>query len=200
VKNFQENNMKKYRLSKLLLAGLISAFSVFSQSTMAASCTSSGLVNSQTVSATLGSVPTSTDCTDMVKGNLEHKEDLTAFGMDWVLLVKDVNVGAPGTADNGATAGALVITQTGTGDILAGTWAIDNAKTGIYDTFVIGLKPGAGVAYWMVDELTGTFSDLTHNLSHSNLYGKVAPVPLPAAAWLFGSALLGLGAMKRKRI
>jgi hypothetical protein len=27
----------------------------------------------------------------------------------------------------------------------------------------------------------------------------VKPVPLPAAAWLFGSALLGLGALKRKK-
>ena len=29
--------------------------------------------------------------------------------------------------------------------------------------------------------------------------GTISPVPLPAAAWLFGSALLGLGALKRKR-
>ena len=29
--------------------------------------------------------------------------------------------------------------------------------------------------------------------------GQVTVVPLPAAAWLFGSALLGLGALKRKK-
>ena len=29
--------------------------------------------------------------------------------------------------------------------------------------------------------------------------GDVADIPLPAAAWLFGSALLGLGAIKRKK-
>ena len=29
--------------------------------------------------------------------------------------------------------------------------------------------------------------------------GDVAEVPLPAAAWLFGSALLGLGFAKRKK-
>lgn len=29
--------------------------------------------------------------------------------------------------------------------------------------------------------------------------GSVAPVPVPAAAWLFGSALLGLGCVKRRR-
>jgi hypothetical protein len=32
-----------------------------------------------------------------------------------------------------------------------------------------------------------------------NFQMEVAAVPIPAAAWLFGSALLGLGAIKRKR-
>lgn len=31
------------------------------------------------------------------------------------------------------------------------------------------------------------------------IYGDVAPVPVPAAAWLFASGLAGLGAMKRKK-
>ena len=30
-------------------------------------------------------------------------------------------------------------------------------------------------------------------------YNVIPDVPLPAAAWLFGSALLGLGALKRKK-
>ncbi len=30
--------------------------------------------------------------------------------------------------------------------------------------------------------------------------GDVAAIPLPAAAWLFGSALLGLGAVKRRKV
>ena len=29
--------------------------------------------------------------------------------------------------------------------------------------------------------------------------GRISPIPIPAAVWLFGSALLGLGALKRKR-
>jgi len=39
---------------------------------------------------------------------------------------------------------------------------------------------------------SGVFYD---NLS----FAEVAPVPVPAAAWLFGSALLGLGAVKRRK-
>jgi hypothetical protein len=41
----------------------------------------------------------------------------------------------------------------------------------------------------------GGVASLTINLSNV----AVSPVPVPAAAWLFGSALLGLGAMKRKK-
>ena len=138
----------------------------------------------------------------MAEGNLDHDGSLTAFGMDWVLLVKDANNGVAGTASNGATAGALVITKTGSGDNLAGNWLIDNTKTGIYNTFVIGLKPDGGFAYWLVDGLSGTYSALSHGLSHANLYGKVGgvpDVPLPAAAWLFGSALCGLVVVSRRK-
>jgi hypothetical protein len=35
------------------------------------------------------------------------------------------------------------------------------------------------------------------NVSYAGV--EPGPAPIPAAAWLFGSALLGLGAMKRKR-
>lgn len=41
-----------------------------------------------------------------------------------------------------------------------------------------------------------TYSDGTQNVLN---YSVVNAVPIPAAAWLFGSALLGLGAIKRKR-
>jgi hypothetical protein len=41
----------------------------------------------------------------------------------------------------------------------------------------------------------GGVASLTMNLSNV----VISPVPVPAAAWLFGSALLGLGAMKRKK-
>ncbi|MEP5567918.1 MAG: VPLPA-CTERM sorting domain-containing protein [Halioglobus sp.] len=35
--------------------------------------------------------------------------------------------------------------------------------------------------------------------SDVRIWATASAVPIPAAAWLFGSALLGLGAMKRKR-
>jgi len=37
------------------------------------------------------------------------------------------------------------------------------------------------------------------SIDNFELTGDVAPVPVPAAAWLFGSAVLGLGAMRRRK-
>jgi hypothetical protein len=52
--------------------------------------------------------------------------------------------------------------------------------------------PAGDYAFWIQELATGTFS-----------YGfdlHVAPVPLPAAAWLLGSALMGLGLIGRRRV
>jgi hypothetical protein len=49
---------------------------------------------------------------------------------------------------------------------------------------------------------SGLFSNIggaTTTTSGTFAINQLTAVPLPAAAWLFGSALLGLGAMKRKR-
>jgi len=44
-----------------------------------------------------------------------------------------------------------------------------------------------------------TFSIDVPDMRSFTLRQWMTPVPLPAAAWLFGSALLGLGALKRKK-
>jgi hypothetical protein len=59
---------------------------------------------------------------------------------------------------------------------------------------------------WFFENSTGgdlTITALGSDWSHVTEYGSlsVSAVPLPAAAWLFGSALLGLIAVaKRKRV
>ena len=72
----------------------------------------------------------------------------------------------------------------------SGTWTI-GALPG-YTSFALGLKAATG---WVVFDLggstTGTWS-IDKNLSHAVLYAKQTTVPLPAAVWLFGSALLGM--------
>ena len=46
----------------------------------------------------------------------------------------------------------------------------------------------------VTDELASNTGDYSVSLSR-----EVAPVPIPAAVWLFGSALLGLAGIKRRR-
>jgi hypothetical protein len=44
-----------------------------------------------------------------------------------------------------------------------------------------------------------TFKASANAVETDNHAYSVSPVPLPAAAWLFGSALMGLGALRRKQ-
>jgi hypothetical protein len=68
---------------------------------------------------------------------------------------------------------------------------------GFYIDFIPGIDPvvfDGGVAEFSGNEweVNGTVGRFT--------YGQSLPeVPVPAAAWLFGSALLGLGVVKRKK-
>jgi hypothetical protein len=48
-------------------------------------------------------------------------------------------------------------------------------------------------------DMTGGITDMQLHLS-DEAYGGLPPVPIPAAVWLFGSALAGLGWMRRKQI
>ncbi len=58
----------------------------------------------------------------------------------------------------------------------------------------------AGSLFWdlTLDENTHFGGEVTPFASPSNLW-TLTPVPVPAAAWLFGSALVGLAAIKRKK-
>ncbi len=65
--------------------------------------------------------------------------------------------------------------------------AVNAANTGSFSYLFL-----AGIAYSIeISSLTAGYDS-----SHTAV---VSAVPLPAAAWLFGSALLGLGALRRKQ-
>ena len=167
------------------------------QAAFAVPCTSTGTWGAdKTVTATLSPTlfnsmgSTAADgCTVMQQGNLAHEAadlPLTLFGTTWYLVQKDV-----GPSDSG---GALSFTSDAGNK--NGTWTIDTSKT-TATRFLVGLKPDGGFAYFNVGGATsGTYSALSHGLSHGNLYGEV---PIPAAAWLFGSGLIGLAGIARKR-
>jgi hypothetical protein len=67
---------------------------------------------------------------------------------------------------------------------------------------------GAGSLFWLTsvdpsNDTPGTITNLGRFALDSNTgvltFGSAAPVPVPAAAWLFGSALAGLLGFGRRR-
>lgn len=103
-------------------------------------------------------------------------------------------------------------------DLLAGTTASHfhgPAAPGVNAAAVItipldtslGMTSGTlvGMATLTATQETQLLSDLWYINIHTSLYtggeirGQVQVVPIPAAAWLFGSGLLGLAALARRR-
>jgi len=82
------------------------------------------------------------------------------------------------------------------GDMLQSGNAGFNVVAG--DIFGFGLLSSdscCGESYSVIEDFSvGAFGQAEYGIGDPG-----SPVPLPAAAWLFGSALLGLGGIKRKR-
>lgn len=137
-----------------------------------------------------------------------HKSDLEALegtlGVDLTLIDKSDN------AVDGSDPDALnVVTGSLIGG-LTGTFDIDTADT--YGGYVIVLKGGGGqndpgwgafsftdlsavFEWWITDSARKN----PNALSHVDLYGIVAPVPLPAAGFLLIGGLGGLAMVRRRK-
>lgn len=122
-----------------------------------------------------------------------------------------------GPAYNPQTSGDLTIEGTVFNDspdvteALAGNWSYTGSSTIDYITFkfdnwlaVYQLTEGTSMGSWDVNQLAMDTGCCTNNvgiafsLSHSAAY-TVSAVPVPAAVWLFGSGLISLwGLMRRK--
>jgi hypothetical protein len=119
----------------------------------------------------------------------------------------------------------LVVTGTGTvGTVVTLIDSSPEVQTVYYDIFVdldptAGILTGALVDSWNFIDILGTPTQAHTAMLAASLAGtqyvlkmassglgagegstsQISAVPLPAAAWLFGSALLGLGALRRKQ-
>ncbi len=200
----------QFWLNKKDLARMLKIVSVISiallagsgQIASAATCTSSSFLDPKIVAASLTSTISADvgsaagdGCTAMAVGNPVQSGSVNVFGQIWNLIQKDVL-----DTDVGPF-GAFTITDTSSaaGESKSGNWSIDTSMTGAYSLFLIVLKPDNGHAYYNVGtETSGTYSDLSHALSHANLYGRVSSVPLPAATWLYGTALIGFIGFSRR--
>ena len=89
-----------------------------------------------------------------------------------------------------------------------GTWSVDS----IFSEFLVVLKAGPNYVWYLFEEGDGAFEGTwdtaslsDKDLSHLTLYikedGSIPPaiIPVPAAAWLFASALLGLIGVGQRR-
>lgn len=91
----------------------------------------------------------------------------------------------------------------------SGDWEITSNGAKLWDIYsgaMITFKGGSSnyeAVLLTAGSLTGTFNLGRQDLSHATLWGTnaipPAAVPLPAAAWLFGSALLGMAGVGYRR-
>lgn len=91
------------------------------------------------------------------------------------------------------------------GDFIAGD---DDGPTGADSSQILGLSLTAGTSYFLVttafDDVPTSFGNPTGAFTNTisgdgNITLGGAPVPVPAALWLLGSALIGLGAARRRK-
>lgn len=180
--------------------------------------------NSATEGITTGDVKykgsNAADCYGVVtSSNINGASDLNTLGLtwgsDWTYL--------DGSDSNSGTYKSLQFTVT-TSIGTTGSWLLTatdgNTSTGINLPakldLAVALKAGNEYALWYYNDVAFDGSDggswsvqFTNGggqhpaLSHIMVFGRdgqTAPVPVPAAAWLLGSGLIGLAGIGRRKI
>jgi len=84
------------------------------------------------------------------------------------------------------------------GDTVAG-WMI-NTYGGTYAGIIAGATISGHTGTWVQSDFLASFSGSTSSDSFAPANGGPSAIPLPGAVWLFGSGLLGLIGLGRKRI
>jgi len=156
--------------------------------------------------------PAIAGCVGSGTGNIEGPTGdkilaLLGASSGYVLIDKsdDTTSGTmPSTALSGAvggtTTGSLTFQAPGYQNLVVGFHFGHGAPTNAAlnpDWFAYSLSNGTTTASWSI--LAGAGANSSPGLSHINLYGKVVPVPVPAACWLLGSALTGMIGLKRRK-
>ena len=121
---------------------------------------------------------------------------------DWSFYEREEGVAGGANAHDGNTSAINLISSPISDDQTSGTMSLN-----VFDPTLITLKDGSGTLYhWYYFEgMTGT--DLSGTWDASVIFGGSAVstvnaysvVPVPAAVWLFGSGLLGLIGVARRK-
>jgi len=218
--------MYKYNTALRLVFAVVLAFGLVKASS-AASCSLTGEVEVGGMAATscgwgptgdsIANTPTNTpqlpdDYLNWDVNDLAHNVALAGF---WQYYYKqDLNSEDPpgGTTTPDISAGAdginLQITSTGGND----AWDSGTFSFNAFDPFLVVLGDGSDTEYhWYLFEgktgpQTGTWDTSVifggKDLSNITIYANdesFPPVPVPAAVWLFGSGLIGLVGIARRR-
>ena len=153
-----------------------------------------------------GDCQVGTSGNDFVSSPLQVNQEIFFGYSDWVYLAK--YEAEEGTREG--PQGSLLTLDPEMGENPSGTWSF--AGTLNYEDVMIVLKagnPNSGGGFegylWgggIPTPTLGTWdshSAFDKDLSHLTIYKRGSVVPIPAAAWLFGSALLGMAGMGYRR-
>mgnify|MGYP001822172718 CR=1 FL=1 len=190
-------------LTKVFSAGALSLFAHTSQAAFvledSISCIAGTPTNGITLTDVTGDLGGASNCWCTYDGN-DPKAD--GFSIDGTIF----NYVARDNADDGLEGADIGLDIDGMPG-LTGTWAFDDGA--ITGDFLIVLKAASspGYAVWLFEEkdaasFSGEWSVAWgEDLSHLSIYGTpaVPEVPVPAAAWLFGSGLIGLVGVARRK-
>ena len=185
----------KTHVFKLILGAAVSALAASSANADPVPPTLTG------TECVVSSVIGATECAGIFSGNNSNKDLNGLFGVgDWTEILKlDDSEGTE--SDNGIT---LTVNDDPTK-----TWSVDTYAGN--DPVMFALKGGPTFSAFLMDTsvTSGTWNnesmltgggDRGAGLSHWSIYsGGMTVVPLPAAAWLFGSALVGLAGIGYRR-
>ena len=171
------------------------------------SCSAGNAINGITIGDVTGSAGGANECWGTYNGN-DPGPSGDGFDVGGTIFDFVAKENTPGILE-GADIGLVVSPNTG---VPSGTWSFDSSKFAPTE-FLIVLKAAntPGYAAWIFDGPEAASNDgnwlvawtnqngIMHDLSHLSIYAPT-PIPVPAAVWLFGSGLLGLvGVARRKR-
>ena len=192
-------------LTRVLSASTLSLFAHTSQAAFiledSISCNDGAPVNGIVLGDVSGDLGGASNCWGTFDGNDPKADGFSIDGTIFNYVARDN--AEPDDGLEGADIGLVVDGMPG----LTGTWAFDDGA--ITGDFLIVLKASnsPGYAVWSFEEgdadsFSGEWNVAWgQDLSHLSIYetSDVPEVPVPAAAWLFGSGLIGLVGVARRK-